>query len=211
VAILKYCESERTRSSPCCDRRRRFVVARILLALSLLAAIAGGQTTALSESQIKAGFLFNFTKFVDWPPGAFADVGSPIVLGIIGENTLGDLLTQAAVGKTINGRIVVVRRFKEDEELQKCSILFISASEQKQTAHILEKLKSASVLTVGEADGFAQMGGMINFYIDGNKVRLEINLEAASRARLKISAKVIAVARLVGDSQPRGKNPDAIL
>jgi hypothetical protein len=181
----------------------------ILLALcSLLYAEAptGAQSEPLSEFQIKAGFLFNFTKFVEWPADAFSDSSVPIVLGVMGDNPVTNLVTETAAGKAVNGRAVTVKRFKEQQDLRGCQILFVSSSEEKHIGQILEKLRGSSVLTVGEANGFAESGGIINFLVEGNKVRLELNLEAAARARLKISAKVIAVARLVKDDSVGGGN-----
>ncbi len=179
----------------------------LFLALLFLNLPAYAQAPApLTETQIKAGFLFNFTKFVEWPPDAFADATSPIVLGIVGEDPFGDLLTRAVAGKTVNGRAVLVRHFVADQNLQGCNILFISASEEKHLPRILDGLRGSSVLSVGETDEFARLGGVINFFIEGNRVRLQINLEAATRARLKVSAKVIAVARLVTSSLPAGKS-----
>jgi hypothetical protein len=168
--------------------------------------MAKAQTQALSESQIKAGFVFNFTKFIEWPTDAFADPESPIVLGVLGDSPITDLLIETAAGKTVNGRAVTIRRFKEGQDPRACNILFVSSSEQKHALQIIEKVKGSSVLTVSETSGFAQAGGMINFFVEGNKVRLEINLDAAGQARLKISAKVIAVARLVNGELPGGKS-----
>jgi YfiR/HmsC-like len=175
-------------------------------ALTCAETLAKAQSQPLSESEIKAGFLFNFTKFVEWPADAFADPSVPIVLGIVGDNPVTDLLTETAAGKTVNGRAVVVRRFKEGQDLRSCHILFVSASEEKHAPQILERVKGSQVLTVGEISGFAQSGGMINFFVEGKKVRLEINLDAAARARLKISAKVIAVARLVTGESSGGRS-----
>jgi hypothetical protein len=158
---------------------------------------AEAQSRPLTESEIKAGFLFNFTKFVEWPSEAFADSGAPIVLGILGNNPVTELLIETAVGKTVNGRAVIVQQFKEGQDPRTCHILFVSSTQEKRLPQILERLKGSPILTVSETSGFAQSGGMINFIVEGNKVRLEINLDAAARARLKISAKVIAVARLV--------------
>jgi hypothetical protein len=180
------------------------------LALLLLFCLgAGAEGPALTENQIKAGFLFNFTRFVEWPTDAFPAADSPIVLGLVGEDSFGDLLTQAAAGKNVNGRTVLVQRFKEEQNLRACNILFVGASEEKHMARIFERLNGSSVLTVGETSGFGQSGGIVNFVIEDNRVRLEINLDAAARARLKISAKVIAVARIVPDSVPRGKKANA--
>ncbi len=169
-------------------------------------AVTPAESQTLSESQIKAAFLFNFTKFVEWPPEAFATPDSPIILGVIGENSVTGLLTQTAAGKTVNGRTVVVRAVSGSQEYRACHVLFVSASEQKHMAHILEEIKETPVLVVGEMTGFAEAGGGINFVVEGNKVRLEINLDAAARAHLKISAKVIAVARLVTEESVRGKS-----
>jgi YfiR/HmsC-like len=168
--------------------------------------VARAQSQTLSESQIKAGFLFNFTKFVEWPSEAFADSGVPIVLGIVGDNPVTELLIETAAGKTVNGRAVIVQRFKEGQDPRTCHILFISASQEKHVPQILERTKGSPILTVSETSGFAQSGGMIDFVVEGNKIRLEINLDAAARSQLKISAKVIAVARLVTGKLPGGKN-----
>jgi hypothetical protein len=180
-----------------------------MVVLATCACLPGGPVVAqpdrLTESEIKAGFLYNFTKFVQWPPETFANPNSPFVLGVIGSNPFGDLLTDAAAGKTVDGRAVLVKQFRHEEDFSACQILFVSSSEKKRTAQMLEQLKGASVLSVGEGDAFTQAGGMIAFIIEGDKVRLAINLEAAQAARIKISAKVIAVARLVG-RQPQARN-----
>ena len=155
------------------------------------------QPARLTEYQIEAGFLFNFTKFVEWPPDAFPNESAPIVIAVIGDNLfLGDLSATAA-GKTIDGRAVVVKQFKEGQDIRACTILFISSSEKKRWPHILETLKGSSVLTVSDIAGFAQLGGMIAFLVADNRVKLEIDLDAALEARLKVSAKLIGVARIV--------------
>jgi hypothetical protein len=177
------------------------LLALVLYSMPCVRSADGAQNQLLSENEIKAGFLYNFTKFVEWPPDAFLDSSGPIVLGVVGDSPITDLVTDAASGKIVNGRAVIVKKFKEGQDLRSCHILFVSSSEEKHMTRILESLRGSNVLTVGETSGFAESGGVINFFIDGNKVRLEINLDAAARSRLKISAKVIAVARLVrGDS-----------
>jgi YfiR/HmsC-like len=181
-------------------------VGLILLFLICAGTMAPAQSPPLSEYEIKAGFLFNFAKFVDWPPDAFADLNAPIVMGIVGDNPVIELLTETAVGKTVKGRAVVVRRLKEGQDLRGCHILFVSLSEGKHIPQILESLKGSRALTVGETSGFTQSGGMINFFVEGSRVRLEINLDAATRARVRISAKVIAVARLVTEDSAGGKS-----
>jgi hypothetical protein len=180
-----------------------------LMLLAVCAVLPGeapaAQPIGLTEYEIKAGFLFNFTKFVEWPAGTYANSSAPIILGIVGENPFGNLLTEAAAGKAVNGRAVLVKQFAEGQDLRSCDILFVASTDKKHTLQILAKLKGSSVLTVGEGIGFTQSGGMIAFLVEGNRVQLEIDLQATSEARLKISAKVIAVARLV-THEARGKN-----
>ena len=169
--------------------------------LVVCASLCGGslasQPPGLTEPEIKAGFLFNFTKFVEWPEGTFADSSAPIILGVVGENPFGSLLTETAAGKSVNGRPVVVRQFKEGQDLRSCQVLFVVSTDKKHIAQTLGMLRGSRVLTVGEGSSFTQSGGMIAFLVEGNRVRLEIDLQTASEAHLKISAKVIAVARLV--------------
>jgi len=182
--------------------------ALFLVVVELLAgciAPARGQSPP-SEYEIKAAFLYNFAKFVDWPPEAFSGPHDPIVLGIVGEDPFGASLDAMVFGKTVNGRGLVVKRISEGPELRSCHILFISASHQKHLARILESLKGSGVLTVGEADRFTESGGAIRFVLDENRVRFEINLDVTARARLKLSSKLLALARRVIADGLRGKN-----
>jgi len=159
-------------------------------------ACAGHSSAAdlsLSEYQVKALFLFNFAKYVDWPDEAFDSPNAPITIGLIGENKFGDYLVHAVEGKTIGGRPLEVRSIKGAEELPQCHILFISSSE-KMVAELLKKLQDLPVLTVGEQDQFTQLGGIIGFLKKDGKIRLDINLKAARQANLKISSKLLSVA-----------------
>lgn len=151
----------------------------------------------LTEYQIKAGFFFNFTRFVEWPESAFATASSPILACVVGETQLTNLLIDVAAGKVVNGRAVSIRRVKPSDDLRVCNLLFISAAEQRRTAEILGSVKRINTLTVGETPGFAQAGGMINFSIQENKVKLELNLDTTTRAGLKVNSKLIAVSSLV--------------
>jgi hypothetical protein len=172
-----------------------------LLMLFLMLASAGRSFAAdqqtLSEYQIKAGFFFNFTRFVEWPETAFATATSPILACVVGETPLTDLVIDVVVGRVVNGRAVSIRRVKASDDLRRCNLLFISAAEERRAAEILAGLKKTSTLTVGETPGFAQAGGMINFSIQENKVKLELNLDETTRAGLKVNSKLIAVSRLV--------------
>ncbi len=182
--------------------------------LSLLLVVSSGiavapfslaQEEKPTEYQVKAAFLYNFAKFVEWPSDAFADPRSPIVLGILGEDPFGALLSEMVAGKTVNGRRLEVRHFRRGENFRDCHILFISSSEKRSVPLILGSLGGMSVLTVGETEGFAASGGTINLFLEQNKVRFEVNVEAATRSRLKISSKLLALARIV-TSQGNGRS-----
>ena len=183
-------------------------VLALIVAIVLLCSVprAGGQSETPTEYQIKAAFLYNFAKFVEWPADAFTDPHSPIVLGIVGEDPFGSDLDGIVYAKTVNGRGFMVKRLAPGPDLRTCHILFISSSEKKRLAQILEQLKGSSVLTVGEMDRFVQSGGAVNFLLEQNRVRFEINVDAAARARLKISSKLLALARSVIDDRMTGND-----
>jgi hypothetical protein len=169
-----------------------------ILSLSLvwLLAVGGGraQESPPTEYQLKAAFLLNFAKFIEWPPAAFADATKPIVLGILGENPFGDVLKRTIQDKTVNNRPLEVREFPAAAEPTNCHILFIVTSEKARLPEILANLRGASVLTVGEMDHFTESGGMINFVRQGNKIRFQINEVAAKKVGLKISSKLLSLA-----------------
>lgn len=168
--------------------------------LALCAGFASGEDAPSREYQIKAAFLYNFAKFVGWPAHAFKEARSTMTLCVLGSDPFGAALDQAIAGKTVAGRKMVVARFEGLPHLDVCHILFISPSERDRLAQILDTLTGSSVLTVGDTERFAHQGGMINFYVDENKVRFEINERAAERAGLKISSKLLKLATIVPDT-----------
>lgn len=147
-----------------------------------------------SEYQIKAAFLYNFAKFVEWPPQAFAGPGSPMVIGVLGKNVFGGDLERTIRNKTVNNHPFQFKEFHSVPEATNCQILFISASEKDRLPKILDGLRGASVLTVSETDQFIGDGGMINFVIEDNKIHFQINDDAAKKAGLKISSKLLNLA-----------------
>lgn len=148
-----------------------------------------------SEYRIKAAFLFNFAKFVEWPPENFHDSTAPFVIGVLGENPFGSDLEQTVRGKRVNERPFVVKFFSTPSEATNCHILFICASEKKRLPEILQALRGRTVLTVGEnLDHFMETGGMINFLVVENKIRFQINDAAAKTARLQINSKLLGLA-----------------
>lgn len=155
---------------------------------------ARGDEPPLTESKLKAAFLFNFVKFVEWPPAAFLTTNSPLTIGILGENPFGGDLEAIVRDKTINSRAVIIKPMRALVEATNCQVLFISPSAKSKIPEMISTLGAASVLTVGDSDRFAETGGMINFVKEGNKIRFEINEVAAKRAGLKISSKLLSLA-----------------
>lgn len=147
-----------------------------------------------TEYQIKAAFIFNFAKFVDWPPNTFTETNSPIVVGILGKNVFEGNLEKIIGNKTINNRPFRFVDLASPTEAARCHILFISPSEKDNVRKIVEGLHHASVLTISETDHFVDAGGMINFVIEDNKIRFEINNTAAKKAGLQISSKLLSLA-----------------
>ena len=158
---------------------------------------AGARAQEANEYQVKAAFLYNFAKFVEWPPQAFKNPSDPIVIGVLGQNPFGDALARAVAGKALGGRAFQVREISNAQQAAGCQIVFISSSERKRLGALLLGIGNAAVLTVGETDNFAAAGGIINFKIDGGSVRLQINVEAARKAQLRISAKLLSLAEIV--------------
>ena len=161
---------------------------------------------APTEYQVKAAYLFNFLKFVEWPDDPFADTHGHWVIGIIGDNPFGDELTQIVSGKTVQGHELQVRQFQPGEDLHACHVLFISASEKKHLPSMLAALDGSSVLTVADMDHFIASGGMIQFVMEEKRVRFGIDVGASSRARLKVSAKLLSLARTVTGTERVGND-----
>jgi len=158
---------------------------------------ARAQPETPSEYQVKAVFLYNFAKFVEWPQDPSEATNSPLVIGIIGDDPFGGALEQTVRGKSVRGHALVIRHFSKPEDARASQIVFISSSERSRLRSVLDSLKGASVLTVGDMEGFAHLGGVINFILEDNYVHFEINVEVAERAGLKLSSKLLSLAKIV--------------
>jgi len=167
---------------------------------------ASVEAAVLGEYEVKAAFLFNFAKFVEWPADAFDDPKSPIVVGILGDDPFGSIIEKTVAGKTVREKEFVIKRSRRIEDVERCHILFVSSSEEARLREILDKVKNSNVLTVGDTEGFAGRGGIINLTKEQNKVRFEINVDAAKRAGLKISSKLLKLAKVVRDKSRREDN-----
>jgi len=176
------------------------IIISILLLLASNAPHAGAEDDMTGEYLVKAAFLYNFAKFVEWPNEAFPDARSPISLCILGDDPFGAAL-ETIRGKAVRGRKLVIKKYTQIENIQTCHILFISSSERDRLNQVLDLLKTSNVLTVGDIEKFANKGGVVNLIKIGNKIKFEINVAKAREAGLKISSKLLKLAKIVGDDQ----------
>jgi hypothetical protein len=191
--------------SRACGRRVACLAALILVVYFLLANRAAHADQSPTEYQLKAAYLFNFLKFVEWPDDPGGDPHAKWVIGFVGDTPIGDELTRLFDGKNVLGRDLLVKKFHEADNLRACSILFISESEKKRLPSILTALHGSSVLTVADMDNFIGSGGMIQFVVEDDRVRVAIDVGATSHARLKVSSKLLSLARVVTGTE-RGVN-----
>ena len=172
---------------------------RRALALFVVACGLAGAGAPVSEYQLKAVFLFNFTHFVEWPPKAQPSVAAPFVIGILGKDPFGPVLDEAVRGETVNQHRIDVERYRSAAEIRDCQILFVPAAELDHLdATVIASLKEHSVLTVSDADTSAPRGIIIGLVKRDNRIGLRIDLQAARESNLTISSKLLRPAQLVG-------------
>jgi len=177
--------------------RRRWLLWLVGLFLTGRWMVAAEPAGGVSEYQVKAAFIFNFTKFTEWPTNAFTSPTAPLVIGIVGDDPFGKTLDDLIRGEVVRERPLVVKRLRADGDLRSCHVLFISHSEKDQMGRLLSQVKASPVLTVGDTAGFAEKGGTVNFFLMEKTVKIEVNQTAALEAGLQISAKLLKLARLV--------------
>jgi hypothetical protein len=167
-----------------------------------------------SEYLIKAGFVYNFANLVQWPTASFPQADSPIVIGIVGEDHFGGTLDRVLDGKKVNGRPFAIKRFRsvallaKASDVKECQILYISSSETPHLSELLQLVKGLPVLTIGEMPGFAKSGGIINLVVEDNRVRFEVNVDAAKEADLSISSRLLALARIIQSPGADGRKTE---
>jgi len=168
-----------------------------VLGLTMLLRSAGG-AEAPTEYQVKAVFLYNFSRFVEWPPQTFTAPDEPFVIGVLGSDPFGTRLDEAVRGEQIDQHPLVVRRFRSLGEIGNCRILYIDRSQSAEVPQILAALDHHGTLTVSDLDGVSERGVMIQFTTENNRIRLRINVESARAAGLTISSKLLRSADIVG-------------
>jgi len=165
---------------------------------------ASAGTPAYSEREVKAAFVFNFAKFTQWPEGAFPRPEDPVIIGVWGERAFEQVVEQTLAGKTAHRRPLDVRCVADVERACECHVLFIGAPQEEEQSKIIERLEGKSVLTVGEGQAFVRHGGMIGLVTKENKVRFEVNIDAAKRAGLRLSSELLKLATVVREGNEEG-------
>lgn len=173
---------------------RRTLAVLVVLLLGLALAPAAQAQDAYREYDVKAAFLYNFVKFVEWPAAAFRDDRSPIEICVYGTDPFGQSLEDVVKGESVGSRGLVIRRPASPGAFEGCHVLFVAASERERTSEVLAAVAGRPVLTVADSDGFLRAGGMINFVLDEGRVRFRINEAPAERAHLTISSKLLRLA-----------------
>lgn len=180
-------------------KKVRIIPACFLLVVSMLvrpASFCAENIRSPSENEIMAAFLYNFTKYIEWPPDSFPDVSSNFSICILGEDSFGSIIDPLRE-KTVNNRRISLKRIKNAVDSPGCNVLFISSSEMNRLAEIIAFTGQRNILTVSDMERFARNGGIINFYIKNNKVKFRINIDAARRANLKISSYLLELAEII--------------
>ncbi len=173
-----------------------------LFLLWSLAWVADAQQGSVPENELKAAILYNFAKYVEWPAGALAEQPEPLVLCIIGDHPFGDALAQVE-GRPVHGRPLAIHMASEVDALGICHMVFLGASEIRRVDAVLDRYRNQSVLTVADIEGFAERGGIIDMFKAEGRVGFTVNLDAARSANLVVSSRLLALARIVGDTRPR--------
>ncbi len=207
MAILGRRHSSANRPLPR-ERRRGAVVTfsmRAALVLSVVLTLTLSQSAQAQRgaelNKLKAAFIFQFTNFVEWPADAFENNSSTFVIGVMGNDTVKDIIESAVKGKTISGRKVSVQSVSSTSDLSSFQIVFVDNSERRSVPDLVDRYMDHPILTIGDSDSFTKEGGVIRLYRQGSKLRIEINIDAAERAKLKISSKLLSLGRVVHDEE----------
>lgn len=184
-----------------------FWVVLLGLPVQKISPLLGPQNVFAQESReyvLKAGFIYNFTKFIKWPEKIANEIAiDGLNLCVIGKDPFGRILTQLSQKAHSKGKKISIRRFQSSQEAPSCHILFISGSEKFQLQRILDKIEGLPILLIGDTPQYAQRGVGINFYIERNKTRFEINQKAVDRRGIKISSELLNLARIVEGKEPK--------
>jgi hypothetical protein len=175
----------------------RRVVAGALAVAWLLAGSFHAQSQGALTSDVKAGFLYNFARFTEWPEDAFSSTASPLMIGVAGDEVLRRSLDNVIRGKMAGTRMLKTRLVKDPSDAVDIQMLYVGGASASRAQEFIKAVSSTPVLTVGDVDRFCEKGGMINFVISDNRVRFEIRFDATELSRLKVSSQVITLAKTI--------------
>lgn len=182
-------------AKPVTIRRSALVLsAAAVLAMRLALPAGGVGAPAPTEWEVKAAYLYNFARFVEWPEPASDAADAPFVVGVLGRDPFGRVLDDTLSGKTLGGRPIVVRRLEKAQEAETVQILFVSSSAAGELPAILRATEGRPILTVGDSEGLARRGVILNFRLQENRVRFEVNLRRAEESHLRISSQLLKLA-----------------
>lgn len=185
----------------CRPPRRLFDRVRLVALTALLCLFASAEYKAEHQpveiGQMKAVFVVNFLRFVEWPPANVAPAPAPLVVAVLGDRPLIESLRDYAAGQSVSGHGIEVKAVDRPEDARGAHMLFIGASESGNLPAIVKMAETSALLTVGDTDGYARAGVILNLYTDDHRVRFEANPAAASRTGLRLSAHLLRIARIV--------------
>lgn len=174
-----------------CKRLKQYVIA---VGLLLSFSFSNAQSLPANEFQVKAVFLYNFTRFVEWPENYFTSPEDTFIIGIIGKDPFGQYLEETIANEKIGSHPIVIKRFDNIEKVNSCNILYINTDNSEWTKDVLAVVSKHHILTVSDINGFTRWGGIIKFINEKNKIKIQINTEAAKTAQLTISSKLLSLA-----------------
>ncbi len=183
------------------SRSRRAFLRAMLAVLASIAAVAGLCTPVRSATidDLRAAFVFQFANYISWPGAAFANDTAPIVIGIVGNETMAKTLTSSVQGKTVGKRSLKVINIESAADAPTCHILYVDDSDDKRVDDVIAAVRNKPVLTISTDDNFTTEGGVIRLFEAQSKLRFEINVDEAKRASLEISSKLLSLAQVVHD------------
>jgi YfiR/HmsC-like len=168
-----------------------------IAALTLFNANSYSQTQKEIEYKLEAAYLLHFLQFVEWPDSVFENEKSPLVITILGDDPFGNILDEITKSEKIGEHSIIIKRVHSLNNLRFCNVLYISSSERENFKSILKHIDSAPVLTISDIDDFSEQGGNISFYLEENKIRFAINIQTLKQADLKVSSKLLRLAKIV--------------
>lgn len=185
-------------------KTRKYIIGLIITVQFIILNASSLYSQQYSEYEVKAGYIYNFIKFVNWPNYSFANEYSPFIIGIYGDDPFDNILNEAFKDRTLYDRKWLLVHYSKPEEITGCNLLFISSISKTELVKVLDVAKNSSILTIGDnIDEFCKLGGIINFTKQNSKNKFEINNNAAQKVKLVISSKLLSLAKIINNNENR--------